>query len=471
MYSGRPVGTYNRGGWNEFEMVMDANITRLMLNGGPVHLAGGATSDLDGFGPIALYAGGSGEVRFKDVSYKDLNVRKFPDEQIGGNFRRQQLNTFYYGWSAASADFNRDGIKDVVAGPFYYLGPDYQTAREIYIGDSYAPTLQYPIQSMVNFAYDFTGDGWPDVVDITGSAGNGTATMYVNPAGEPRRWAEFIVVEPLQLEETTMADLDEDGTPEIIHGANGALAYSKPDPANPTGKWISRTISEVGPWGLNMNHGMGAGDVNGDGRMDVVTSWGWWEQPASQGSQALWTYHPVRFGRWGASGGPGGGGIGVYDANGDGLTDVVTALDGHGFGLAWFEQQRDASGKITFVEHMIMGDFTTKNAGDVLFTELHGATSADIDGDGIPDFITGKRHMAHISTYSDPDSMGPAVLYAYLTRRNPNAPGGAEFVPELIHNRSGVGSHLAAEDVNGDGVTDVLTSGANGTFIFWGQPR
>jgi hypothetical protein len=179
----------------------------------------------------------------------------------------------------------------------------------------------------------------------------------------------------------------------------------------------------------------------------------------------------VRFGRWGASGGPGGGGIGVYDANGDGLTDVVTALDGHGFGLAWFEQQRDASGKITFVEHMIMGDFTTKNAGDVLFTELHGATSADIDGDGIPDFITGKRHMAHISTYSDPDSMGPAVLYAYLTRRNPNAPGGAEFVPELIHNRSGVGSHLAAEDVNGDGVTDVLTSGANGTFIFWGQPR
>lgn len=470
IYTGRPTGTYKAADWNQFEIIMDANITRLFLNTGPVHLAGGATSSDTGAGPIALYVGGSGEVRYKDVSYKDLNVRNFSNDQVSGNFRKQQLHTFYYAWSAAAADFNRDGALDVVAGPYIYYGPDYQTAREIYLAFGYEPSTQYPVAAMVNFAYDFTGDGWPDVINITGSAGQGTATMFVNPKGEPRRWDKVVVVQPLAIEETILADLDADGKPEIIHGAGGGLGYSKPNPANPTGAWITRVISEPGPWGLNMSHGMGAGDVNGDRRVDVVTSWGWWEQPPS-GSSQLWNYHPVRFGRWGASGGPGGGGMGVYDANGDGLADVVAALDGHGYGLAWYEQKRDAAGKTSFVEHMIMDDFTTKNAGDVLFTELHGAMSADVDGDGIQDFITGKRHMSHLNTYSDPDSMGPAVLYWYRTTRNPNAPGGAEFVPELIHNRSGVGSHLDAVDLNKDGALDILVSGANGTFIFWGKPR
>ena len=47
------------------------------------------------------------------------------------------------------------------------------------------------------------------------------------------------------------------------------------------------------------------------------------------------------------------------------------------------------------------------------------------------------------------------------------AEGGAEFVPELIHNRSGVGSHLEAVDLNHDGAIDIITSTNRGTFIFW----
>ena len=89
----------------------------------------------------------------------------------------------------------------------------------------------------------------------------------------------------------------------------------------------------------------------------------------------------------------------------------------------------------------------------------------------MPDIIVGKRHWSHLESYTDPDPYGPAVLYWYRTVRNPKAEGGAEFVPELIHNRSGVGSHLAAVDLNGDGAIDIITSTNRGTFIFWNKMR
>jgi hypothetical protein len=91
-----------------------------------------------------------------------------------------------------------------------------------------------------------------------------------------------------------------------------------------------------------------------------------------------------------------------------------------------------------------------------------------VDGDGIPDFIVGKRYWSHEDSYTDPDPYGPPVLYWYRTVRNKNAPGGAEFAPELIHNRSGAGSQVLAMDLNGDGALDIATSTNRGTFIFWG---
>jgi hypothetical protein len=217
--------------------------------------------------------------------------------------------------------------------------------------------------------------------------------------------------------------------------------------------------------------------VNGDGRMDIVNAFGWWEQPADEKQQAgktiesaaaarPWKYHPAPFGRYGRNG-VGGSVMGVYDVNGDGLNDVVTSLSAHGFGLAWFEQKKDGS----FVEHMIMDDFGTKNAGGVTFSEPHGTAFADVDGDGITDLIVGKRFWSHRDDFLDPDAYGPAVLYWYKTVRNPKAPGGAEFVPELINNHSGAGSDIYAADLNKDGAMDILTATRFGTFIFWGKPE
>lgn len=471
--SRRPEGTYKPGQWNEVEVFVTENSVRPKFNGGAL---GGNPAQMmvpetgqDGFGVVALYVG-SGEVRLRNFRYKDLLTRAIGVQETSSNFRAQQLNDIYYSWSAAAADFNRDGVMDVAAGPFIYLGPDFATAREVFTPVAYNPLNSYPLGSMVNLAYDFTGDGWVDQLVMSGNAGNGTGTLFVNPGNDSRHWKKYVVVDPVGNEDTLLKDIDGDGKPEIIHAGDNALRYSKPDPANPTGKWITRTISEPGLWGVNIGHGLGVGDINSDGRMDFLTTYGWWEQPANNTAGQLWAHHPAVFGRWGNSqGGAGGAEVAVYDVNGDGLNDVVTALEGHGFGLGWYEQKR-TDGAIAFVEHIIMDNFLTKNAGDVTFTEPHAATYADIDGDGLPDFITGKRFMSHFG-YTDPDPYGPAVVYVYKTRRNPRAPGGAEFVPELVHNRSGVGSRFAIADLNGDGSNDIITSANFGTFVFFNNIR
>ena len=454
--SGPPLPQIKTGEWNTLNAIIDTDMVWTTLNGR--RGANSATNDrMMGYGPIALHIAGSGEARFRDVAIKDLNRKIEPMAQVSSHFRMQQLSDFFYSWGATAGDINHDGIPDVIAGPFYFLGPNFTERREFTAARSYSPSNNFP-EGHNYFAYDFTGDGWADIICVYSRP----IYLFVNPRGEPRRWDRYNVVPNATSELEVFRDIDGDGKPEILFaGPNATLAYAKPDPANPTGLWKVHNISEPG---LGGPHGMGVGDINGDGRMDVVNSRGWWEQPASGAAEGLWKFHPAQFGNGGAE-------MGVYDVNGDGLNDVVTVMAAHGWGIAWFEQKRDRQGNITFVRHDIMGDLSTKNAGGVAFSEAHGAAFADMDGDGVPDLIVGKRLYSHLESHLDPDPYGPAVLYWYRTVRNPKADGGAEFVPELIHNRSGVGSQFVVTDLNGDGAPDIVISNVKGTFIFWNQMR
>jgi len=457
-----PNTSLKAGEWNTAEMFMDANVVRTFLNDGREH---GAVSD-ETYGPFALYVGGTGEVRFRNVKYKDLSIKFRQPDKTSPNFRRQILTDFFFSFSVAAADFNHDGVEDIVSGPFIYYGPDYTRSEEIYPAEAFNQTSGFPGDAWIQSAADFTGDGWPDIISTNyGSLG---VTLYVNPgADQHRRWEKFQVVKEVQSEVATLGDVDGDGKPEIVYMGGGQVRYAKPDPANPTGPWIIKNVSEVG---YGTAHGIGVGDINGDGRMDILNAYGWWEGPKDP-AHDTWKYHPVAFGRYGR-GIMGGALMGVYDVNGDGLPDVVTALNAHGWGLAWFEQKRDGQANITFVRHMISDDLTTKaeNAGGVVFSEPHASGFADVNGDGIPDFIVGKRYLSHVNTFLDPDSFGQPVLYVYKTVRDPKAPGGARFVPELIDNESGAGSEVLAVDLNHDGAVDIVTPTRFGTTVFWGKP-
>lgn len=463
----RPDYSYKPNEWNPLEIILDANYLRMWINDGPEAgtTNGQADEDFAKYGPMALYVGGAGEVHFKQIELKDLGRRFSPDEEVSSRFRMQRINDFYYSWSATAADVNHDGILDILSGPFYYLGPDYRVSREIYPSKTNNVVSEYT-PAAVNFAYDYTGDGWPDYLVSTGRA----MVLYVNPKGELRRWDRYNVLPTISAEIAIFKDVDGDGKPDAVFVGGGTVNWATPDPTDATKPWIVHPVSEQG-YGLVAQHGIGAGDINGDGRMDIVSPFGWWEQPPKGAPDGPWPYHPVKFGRWPRAGGSvGGGEMGVYDVNGDGLNDVVTSLGAHGWGLAWYEQKREKSGAISFIEHIIADDHLAKNPGNVTFSEAHASTFADVDGDGIPDFIVGKRLFAHEESYTDPDPLGPAVLYWFRTVRNPKAPGGAEFVPELIHNRSGVGSTVLAVDLNKDGAMDIVTSTNRGTFIFWGKP-
>jgi hypothetical protein len=163
----------------------------------------------------------------------------------------------------------------------------------------------------------------------------------------------------------------------------------------------------------------------------------------------------------------------VYDFNGDGLPDVISSIAAHGAGLAWWEQKKDG----TWAEHMIMGDPLTPMAErsgwaetdkSVAFTELHATAFADIDGDGVPDLVTGKRYYSHGYRYEENDVDAPPAMYWFKTIRKGNQ---VSFEPHMINNNSGLGTQIWAVDVNGDGAPDVLTTARKGAFVFLNRTR
>ena len=457
-----PNTDFRDNDWNQIETFLETNVIRSFLNDG--RELGGAVdgaSSLSGYGPLAIYVGGTGEVRFKEVSYKDVSVRSLPKEQTSSRFTVQCINEYYYSWGADVADFNKDGNLDIVAGAYIYFGPDFTKFKEIYPAIAVGPSKEFtPINHQ--FTYDVNADGWPDV--ITGWT---APAVYINPKNESRRWETYKPIPGTQSETTLFTDIDKDGKPELVYASQGQFKYAKPEANSKT--WTEYVVSERG---YTLAHGIGTGDINGDGRTDLLGATGWWEQPESLSKDKTWKYHPVAFGRYkNRASNIGGAVMAVYDANGDGLNDVVSNLNVHGFGLAWFEQKKDAAGNITFERHMINDDYSQKSAGNVTFSQGHASTFADIDKDGIMDYVVGKRAFTHLDNLNDPDAYGPPVLYWYRTVRNKNAPGGAEFVPELIHNRSGAGSQITAIDLNKDGAVDLITSTNRGTFIFWNKGK
>ena len=368
------------------------------------------------------------------------------------SWRKIVLTDQYYCDGINTGDFNHDGTPDVVAGPFWYAGPDFKTATAFYSPHVF-PTAPSPTDSMFSYVWDFNGDGWDDIL-VLGRVHLHQAFWYENPRGTPDNWRKHFAFHRVQGESPPFLDVDGDGRPELIAHWQDHWGFIRPNWKSPTEQWTFIPITKKGTWN-QFYHGTGLGDLNGDGRPDLILNEGWWEQPADKTRQE-WTEHPFLF-----SNDKGGAQMFAFDVDGDGDNDVVTALNAHGWGLAWFEQI-EACGQITFTEHLIMGTREQESEFGVAFSQPHALEIADVNGDGLQDIVTGKRRWAH-GPEGDVEPMAAPVNYWFELRREN---GTAQFLPHLIDNESGLGVQTSVRDVNGDGRPDVMTASKLGAFLF-----
>jgi hypothetical protein len=349
------------------------------------------------------------------------------------------------------ADFNGDRRPDVFSGDSWYAAPDWTQHKVRSVPRGTNP--QYH-EDFADAPLDVNGDGRVDIV--TCAYFSQKIAWVEQPANPTESWPEHTIDLPGSMETSYLVDLYGDKTPVLVPNVGGQMVLYELVSKSPV-TWKKRTLAPQGA-----GHGVGHGDVNRDGRLDLITPQGWYEQPAERAAD--WQFHP-EFQLGAAS-------IQIigHDFDGDGDTDIAWGM-GHDFGLHWMRQSTDATGKRSWIKEDI----------DTTFSQVHALHLADFDGDGVQEFVTGKRIYAH---ESEPGATAEPCVYLFQFDRKqgvwskttvyrgepapaaPMDPEKRDAMRDFRPGSAGTGLQMAIQDMDGDGDIDIVAPGKSGLYWF-----
>ena len=386
----------------------------------------------------------------------------FVPAKVDGPVHDASKFTFWFGPFAECSsvlDIDGDGKLDVAAGRNYYIAPQWTKYSNYRDG---AATNGPDVDDNYEGTMDVNNNGRMDVISSGWMLKQGIY-WYENPGKLGAKWKSHTIHAAPAVEGLVIGNLSGKSDKDLLvnyygrRPGRGLIWMEHIDQA----PWFKKHV--LGPEHVGVSHGNGIGDIDGDGRNDVVTASGWFEAPPRPAdTEKEWSWHPdYRFPRGGA-GHP----ILVTDANGDGLNDIIIG-SAHHYGLAWYEQKM-AHGKRTFTEHWIETEYPT----------FHTMTLADLDGDGKPELITGKQLLAHNG--GDVGAFEPTFLFyytidkghferhilSYSHLRQHFTEGDNDPPPSYV---IGTGMKLNADDMDGDGKVDIIVACKTGLYIFYNK--
>ena len=393
--------------------------------------------------------------------------------KIDGPVHNPAIGSYWHGpfnESCSLVDVNGDGRLDITCGVNWYEAPNWKKHRSYFEGaEKFFDGTE--IQNLLHthcheVALDVNRDGLVDVVDSGEQPGMAGVLWYENPGQRGGKWKAHRVRRSPYMEGLLVADMNGDGKPDLLMNHWRKYAGTEGE-GSEAGResiaWLESTDRE--PWLVEHviapsadDHGSGAGDINGDGRPDVVTRHGWYESPSKPATEP-WRFHadyaipyPASFPML------------VTDVNGDGLADIIVG-NAHGYGLDWLEQQVDRDGRRTFVRHPI----------EEHYGNFHTMTLADVNGDGKPDLVTGSRLFGHNGC--DEGEWDPLFLFWYDIQRgkferhvisfnNLQYYADRENFNQPPQYACGTGMKITVGDITADGKPDIVVAGRGGLYAF-----